>query len=215
MTEFRSLDLAIQRVIALATGVCVAMLALTIACLAFAVSAVSGAHEVEQKLPVLVVPGAVAGVYSPGITEENVRATARYLVNLATNFGAGRSFADHFDELESFSSPTYLPHLQHARVLLAHDVEMQNQARSFFADPASEHLQQVVPGHFDYAIRGERIVYASGLPMDTRQSEVRLRLQWGVPSQRNRAGVVLENIDVVDTQPHAPGNSGNKPASQS
>jgi hypothetical protein len=201
--DFRTLEIAIQRVIALAVAVCLILLMLTIACFAFTVSAVHGAHEIEQKLPVLVVPGAVAGVYTPGITEDNVRATARYLANLATNFGAGKSFGEHFDELESFSSPVYLPHLQRARALLAHDVEVQNQSRSFFAAPASEHLEQALPGHFDYAIRGERVVYASGLPMDSHQSEVRLRLQWGVPSMRNRAGVVLERIDVVDTEPRA------------
>jgi hypothetical protein len=147
---------------------------------------------------VLVVPGAVGGVYSPGITEDSVRATARYLANLATNFGSPKSFTDRFDELETFASATYLPQLQRARAILARDVDTQSQARSFYAVPATERLRQPEPGHFEYTIEGERSVYASGLPMDNRRSQVRLRLQWGVPSARNRTGIVLESFDVVD-----------------
>jgi hypothetical protein len=198
MPDFVSLQSAMHRAVLLAAGACLALLTMTIASLAFAFTAAGNAREVGQRMPVLVVPGAVGGVYSPGITEESVRATARYLANLATNFGSPRSFQERFDELESFSSATYLPRLQRARAVLQRDVETQNQARSFYASPATEQLHQTEPGRFDYAVEGERIVYASGLPMDTRRSLVHLRLQWGVPSARNRAGIVLESVDVTD-----------------
>jgi hypothetical protein len=147
------------------------------------------------------VPGAVGGVYTPGITEENIRATARYLADLATNFGSARSFQERFDELEAFAAPAYLPQIRQARAALQHDVDTQGQARSFFATPATESLQQTAPGHFAYTVRGERVVYASGLPMDRHESEVRLLLQWGVPSARNRAGIVVEGFRVADLEP--------------
>lgn len=201
MGDFTSLESAMQRSVLLATGVCLALLVMTIASLAFAFTAAGNARELGQRMPVLVVPGAVGGVYSPGLTEENVRATARYLCVLATNFGSSRSFQEHFDELESFSAPRYLPQLQQARRGLQRDVETQNQARSFFASPGTERLLQPVPGHFTYAIRGDRVVFASGLPMDRHRSEVRLQLQWGTPSAQNRAGIVLEGFDVADLGP--------------
>ena len=201
MTDFTSLETAMQRAVLLAAGVCLALGALTIASLAFAFTTAGNAREVGLRAPVLVVPGAVGGVYTPGITEENVRATARYLTDLATNFGSQRSFQERFDELETFAAPAYLPQLRQARAALQHDVETQGQARSFFASPGTESLQQRPPGHFTYAVRGERVVYASGLPMDRHQSEVRLMLQWGVPSTRNRAGIVLEGFHVADQEP--------------
>lgn len=198
MRDFVSLESAMQRAVLLSSGVCLVLLALTIASMAFAFTAVSGAHEAAQHMPVLVVPGAVGGIYSPGITEENLRATARYLANLATNFGSASSFQQRFDELETFASPAYLPQLQRARAGLQHEVETQNQSRSFFAAPATETLRQAEAGHFEYSTEGERVVYASGLPMDTRHSLLRLRLQWGVPSAHNRAGIALEGFSVTD-----------------
>ncbi len=200
-----------HRCIVLAAGVCLALLALTIASLAYAFTAAGNAREIGQRMPVLVVPGAVGGVYTPGLTEENVRATARYLANLATNFGGSKGFEERFDELETFASSSYLPVLQRARAQLQRDVETQNQSRTFFAAAGTEQLRQVETGHFEYSVRGERVVYASGLPMDTRHCEVRVRLQWGTPSHHNRAGIVLESFDISDIAAGAGGAGAQQP----
>jgi hypothetical protein len=204
MPDFTSLEKAMHRAVLLAGGVCLALIAMSVACLTFAFVVAGNARDVGARMPVLVVPGAVSGVYSPGLTEDNVRATARYLAGLATNFGSGKSFEERFDELETFSAPTYLAKLQEARATLHRDVETQNQARSFFPSPGTESLHQDSPGRFTYAIRGERIVYASGLPMTSRESEVRLQLLWSAPSNRNRTGILLEGFDVTDSTPGAP-----------
>lgn len=199
MSDFTSLDSAMRRTTLLAAVACAALLAITIASLAFAFATAGNAREIGLRMPVLVVPGAIGGVYSPGITEENIRATARYLTSLATNFNGVRNFRDRFDELESFSAPQYLPGLQRARLALQRDVETQNQSRTFFAATDSEQLHAVDAGRFEYRIDGERVVYASGLPMDSHNCEVRLRLRWGSPSRRNRAGIVLEGFEVKDS----------------
>lgn len=198
MPDFVSIEAAMHRTVLLTAGVCLALLALTVASLIFAFSTASQAREIGMRMPVLVVPGAVGGVYTPGLAEDNVREAARYLTGLATNFGSPRSFLERFDELESFSTPEYLPRLQQARATLQHDVETQNQARTFFGSPSSERLIQTSAGHFAYSIRGERAVYASGLPMHRDESEVHLLLYWGTPSARNRAGILLAGFDVSD-----------------
>jgi hypothetical protein len=203
MNDFATLDSALRRNSLLAAGVCLALLAIAVASLAFAMVIAGNAREVGLRMPVLVVPGAIGGVYSPGLTEENVRATARYLSTLATNFSGSQGFRERFDELESFSSTQFLPALQRARAALQRDVETQNQSRTFFATPGTEKMRESEDGHFDYSVAGERVVYASGLPMDSRGSEVHLRLRWGSPSQRNRAGIVLESFAVADLPPAA------------
>jgi hypothetical protein len=201
MNDFATLESAMRRNTTLAAGACLALLAVTVASLVFAFIVGGNAREAGLRMPVLVVPGAIGGIYSPGLTEENVRATARYLTSLATNFNGPAGFRDRFDELETFASPQYLPALQRARIELQRDVHTQNQSRTFFASPGTEHLQELDKGHFAYLVSGERVVYASGLPMDSRRSEVHLRLHWGSPSQRNRAGIVLDAFDVRDTNP--------------
>jgi hypothetical protein len=210
MSDFTSLESAIQRSMMLSGGACLALFAVTVTSLSFAWVTARHARNIGERMPVLVVPGAIGGTYTPGLTEENVRSVARYLTNLATNFGSARSFQEHFDELEAFSSISFLPKLHHARAALQHEVETQSQSRAFFGSPATETLRQGEPGHFQYAIQGERVVYASGLPMDSRQSQILLELEWGTPSARNRSGVQLDGIDVADraaadhrTEPHA------------
>jgi hypothetical protein len=203
MNDFATLELALRRNTLLAAGTCLALLAIAVASLVYAFTTAGNAREVGLRMPVLVVPGAIGGVYSPGITEENVRATARYLATLATNFSGVAGFRDRFDELEAFASPQFLPALQRARIELQRDVNTQGQSRTFYAAPGTERMRELDSGHFDYCVAGERVVYASGLPMDSRHSEVHLRLHWGSPSLRNRAGIVLDAFDVKDSVPAA------------
>lgn len=199
MQDFNTLDAALRRNHRLAAAVCLALLGVTIASLGFSFAIACNARQVGLRMPVLVVPGAIGGIYSPGLTEENVRATARYLTDLATNFSGVTGFRQRFDELESFAAPQFLANLQQARALLARDVDTQNQSRIFFAAPDTEHLTQTEPGVFEYSIDGERVVYSSGLAMDHHRSQVHLHLLWGIPSERNRAGIVLTGLDVRDT----------------
>src|SRR5882757_5185120 len=204
MVDFVRLEDSIRRSTLLAAGVCGVLLFITIASLAFAICTAWGARQSAVRMPVLVVPGAVAGVYSPGLTEDNVRAAARYLTGLGTNFSGVHGMDQRFDELETFASPEFLPRLQAARLALRRDVETQNQARVFYGVPTSERLGQIAPGRFEYAIRGQRVVYASGLTMDSRGAVVSLRLALGTPSDRNRVGIMLDGFEVSDASGVAP-----------
>jgi hypothetical protein len=198
MSDFIGLEQAIRRSIALASGVCAVLLLVTISSLTLAACTVWSARHSAARMPVLVVPGAVAGIYSPGLTEDNVRSAARYLAGLGTSFSGVRGMDQRFDELESFASPQFLPRLQAARLALRRDVETQNQARAFYGAPESERFGQASPGRFEYAIRGQRVVYASGLTMDSRGAVVSLKLALGAPSEKNRVGVLLDGFEVSD-----------------
>ncbi len=200
MAEFRTLEQAIHRAITLAATSGVALFAIATASMVFAVRTADSARELVRHMPVFVVPGAIGGVYTPGITEEQMRATARYLTNLATNFGGPRSFAERFDELETFAAPRFLPALRLARSGLQRDVEAQNQSRTFFARPDTESLRRIGADRYEYTVDGARTVYASGLPMNRNRCRIQLQLRWGSPSERNRAGIVLEDFNVVDEE---------------
>jgi hypothetical protein len=199
MTDFIRLEQAVQRSTVLAAGVCAVLLLITIGSLTLAACTVWGERQSSARMPVLVVPGAIAGVYSPGLTEDNVRAAARYLAGLGTTFSGVRGMDQRFDELESFASPEFLARLQAARLTVRRDVETQNQARVFYGVPSSERFAQRSPGRFEYAIDGQRVVYASGLTMDSRGAVVSLKLTLGAPTERNRVGVLLDGFEVSDS----------------
>jgi hypothetical protein len=201
MSDFIRLEQALRSSTVLAAAVCLILLLVTIFSLAFAIYAIWGAHRAVARMPVLVVPGAVAGVYTPGLTEDNIRAVARYIAALGSSFSGIRNMDQRFDELELFASPEFLPRLQTARSILRRDVETQDQARAFYGAPSSELLAQTAPGHFQYAIRGRRVVYASGLTMDSRSTQLNLKLALGAPSDKNRVGVLLDGFDVIDENP--------------
>jgi len=204
MGDFARLEEAIRRSTILAAGVCAVLLLVTITSVGVAACSAWGVRQAAMRMPVLVVPGAVAGVYSPGLTEDNVRAAARYLVGLGTSFSGIRSMDQRFDELEAFASPQFLPRLQAARSVLRRDVETQNQARVFYGSPNSERIAQISPGSFEYSISGRRVVYASGLTMDSRGATVSLKLALGAPSEKNRIGVLLDRFEVSDAAAVAP-----------
>jgi hypothetical protein len=199
--DFSTLESAIHRAYVLIGLVMLAMCITTATALFFAAEHADTLRQLSQHLPVLVVPGAVGGIYSPGLTDDQIKATARYLANLATNFSGIHSFRERFDELETFADPSYLPRLQGARHRLEHDVDTQSQARTFFAQPQTETFSHVAGEQFSYRVRGDRSIYSSGLPLDRHESELNLVLAWGTPSDRNRAGVVLKSIDITDLDP--------------
>lgn len=182
----------------LAATLCLAMTCVAFLSIGFCAYTVAKARRSLQRMPVLVVPGAVSGVYSPGLTEDNVRATGRYLTSLGTCFSGLASMDRRFDELEAFASAGFLPKLQAARATLRRDVETQSQARAFYSSPASERLDQTSTGTFEYSVHGERVVYASGLTMDTHAAAVRLTLLLGSPTDKNRTGILVDAFEVTD-----------------
>jgi hypothetical protein len=199
MSDFDRLEQSMVRALWLCASAVAVLLAVTVASLWFAAGIAGAVREAAARTPVVVVPGAIGGIYTPGITEETIRGVARYLVGLATNFSGSHGFDVRFDELESFAAPRYLPQLQAARRALRHDVESQNQARTFIATPGAERLASLDGGGFEYTTQGERAVFASGLPLDIWPATVRLRLRVGSPSATNRTGVVIDEFDVHDS----------------
>jgi len=212
MEGFASLDRALRRTSIIALGSSAILALLAAYSVFYSLRVAAQTHASAQQLPVLVVPGAVGGTYTPGLTEESIRSVARYLAGLATNYSGARSFDERFDELQSYFSPALLPRFEQARRKLRGDLDSQGQARSFVASPSSEGFRQESPGHFRYSIQGDRSVYSGGLVMTSSRSQVQLQLALGSPSDRNRLGIVIEGFDVVDESGSRPSNAGDPAA---
>lgn len=137
---------------------------------------------------VMVVPGAVAGEYIAGLSEENLKGVARYVAQLGTSFTPS-NFRVRMDELRSFAESSYLPTLSNETKRLEMEVTAQAQGRYFLPDTASEKLTVVGINEFEYTTTGTWSFSAGGLALtqdDIGRVTVRFRL--GQPDQRNKYG---------------------------
>jgi hypothetical protein len=157
--------------------------------------------RLSTERPVMVVPGAVAGEYIAGLSEENLVLAARYLAALGTVFTTANVDA-RLGELEGYASPTFLPRLQEAGERLRAEVRSQNQSRSFVFDRGTERLTR--SGEFYvYEASGARAFFSGGFVMQQDTGTVRLRFRLGSPDARNKLGVLLEDVTISGATPTA------------
>lgn len=155
--------------------------------------------RLSTERPVMVVPGAVAGEYIAGLSEENLVLAARYLASLGTVFTTANVDA-RLAELEGYASPTFLPRLQEAGERLRAEVRSQNQSRSFVFDRAVERLTRSGE-YYVYEATGARAFFSGGFVMQQDSGSVRLRFRLGAPDARNRLGVLLEDVTIATSAP--------------
>jgi len=155
--------------------------------------------RLSTERPVMVVPGAVAGEYIAGLSEENLVLAARYLASLGTVFTTA-NVDDRLRELEGYASPTLLPRLQEAGERLRAEVRSQNQSRSFIFDRGQERLTRSGE-HYLYEVTGSRAFFSGGFVMQQDSGTVRMRFRLGAPDSRNKLGVLLEDVTISASSP--------------
>ncbi len=151
--------------------------------------------RLSTERPVMVVPGAVAGEYIAGLSDENLLLAARYLASLGTVFTTA-NIDERLRELEGYAAPAFLPRLQEAGERLRAEVRSQNQSRSFVFDRAQERLSRVGE-HYLYEAAGARAFFSGGFVMQQDAGSVRLRFRLGAPDVRNKLGVLLEDVTIA------------------
>lgn len=155
--------------------------------------------RLSTERPVMVVPGAVAGEYIAGLSEENLVLAARYLASLGTVFTTANVDA-RLSELEAYASPTFLPRLQEASERLRAEVRSQNQSRSFIFDRGQERLTRLGE-YYAYEATGARAFFSGGFVMQQDTGTVRMRFRLGAPDSRNKLGVLLEDVTISAAAP--------------
>lgn len=155
--------------------------------------------RLSTERPVMVVPGAVAGEYIAGLSEENLVLAARYLASLGTVFTTANVDA-RLSELEAYASPAFLPRLQEASERLRAEVRSQNQSRSFIFDRGQERLTRMGE-HYAYEATGARAFFSGGFVMQQDSGTVRMRFRLGAPDSRNKLGVLLEDVTISAAAP--------------
>lgn len=143
--------------------------------------------------PVMVVPGAVAGEYVAGLSEENIKGVARYVSGLGVTFTPA-NFSSRMQELLTYSATSYLPELTNMVNQLSNEVIAQSQGRYFVADSASERITVIGGNSYEYTAKGAWVFTAAGLPLSTDLGMVTIRFELGQPSEKNRYGLQLQRL---------------------
>lgn len=151
--------------------------------------------RLSTERPVMVVPGAVAGEYIAGLSEENLVLAARYVASLGTVFTTA-NVDERLREMEGYASPSFLPRLQEAGERLRAEVRSQNQSRGFIFDRSQERLLRT--GEFYvYEVTGPRVFYSGGFVMQQDTGQIRIRFRLGAAGVRNKLGVLLEDVTIA------------------
>lgn len=146
---------------------------------------------------VMVVPGAVAGEYISGLSEENLKGVARYVAQLGTSFTPS-NFKPRMDELMAFAESSYLPALTSETKKLESEVIAQSQGRYFLADLASERLVVVGSNEFEYTTTGTWAFSAGGLALTQDDiGHVTVRFRLGQPDKMNKYGFKILRFAAV------------------
>lgn len=156
-------------------------------------------ERAANERPVMVVPGAVAGEYIAGLTEENLKGLGRYIGQLGTTFTSG-NFKERMQELTAYADATYLPTLNNNVRSLEAETAAQSQGRYFMPDIASEKLVVLGPNLFEYQASGPWTFTAAGLPLSEDRASVSVRFYLGRPSERNKYGVQVKSFTAARTK---------------
>lgn len=143
--------------------------------------------------PVMVVPGAVAGEYVAGLSEENLKGVARYVSGLGVTFTPA-NFKLRMQELLSYSAAGYLPELNNMVNQLNDEVTAQSQGRYFVAETTSERISVTNGNRYEYTAKGSWVFTAAGLSLSTDVGEVTIKFTLGQPSEKNRYGLELQKF---------------------
>lgn len=153
-------------------------------------------ERTANERPVMVVPGAVAGEYVAGLSEDNLRGLGRYMAQLATSFTSA-NFRDRMQELKYFADASYLPVLTNNVQSLETEIAAQSQGRFFIPDLGSETLVVLGPNLFEYRASGPWTFSAAGLALSEDRANVSVRFYLGRPSEKNRYGLQLKQLEAV------------------
>jgi hypothetical protein len=158
-----------------------------------------GLRELARDQPIRVVPGAAAGIYAPGLTNENLLNAIRYVQELGANLTPATA-SSRLAELERYCAPRFLPKYRAERERRLTEITQQAQSRLFVRE-GEEQLVRDDQGVYHYAVRGPWQIHSGSVPMNEAMHAFRLSFIVGSPDKENPYGLQLLSYDVVQLNP--------------
>jgi hypothetical protein len=151
--------------------------------------------ELAKNVPIYVVPGALGGRYTAGMSDDVLVNNGRYWTGLIGNFSR-KSAADRLNELESYADNSFLVGYQKIRDQLRHEVDQQSQGRSFTEVKDTAKLTRKDDGTYVFTVRGDRTFFSAGIVLYEDQADVEWHFRIGTPSAKNPYGLTFTGVDV-------------------
>lgn len=149
-------------------------------------------NRMTESRPVMVVPGATAGVYTPGLAQENLINLARYLVGLRTNF-TKYNIEQRSNEFASFMAPASLAEYQRKAKEQIDKVRSREESRSFIKE--RDELRQMADGSYQYVAQGNWTFFSSSVVLDQSPWEAALVFRVTQASKANPYGIEVLSIE--------------------
>ena len=151
--------------------------------------------KVVRNTPVMVIPGARSGLYTPGISADNVKNLALYMIQLPLNI-TPKTVADRYREFERFLSPGELMKFQEEKPRIMASIHMHDESRVFVASAYT--LKNVGDNRYEFTADGVYQIFSGDLTLG-RPAE-RVMMDFSVEDSatpHNPYGVKITNFNVT------------------
>jgi len=148
-----------------------------------------------RNTPVMVIPGARSGLYTPGISSDNVENLALYLMQLPLNV-TPKTIGDRYKEFERFLNPDELMKFQKEKTRIIASVHMHDESRVFV--PSTYTLKTIGNNRYRYTADGIYQIFSGDLPLGSPAE--RVTMDFSVEDSatpHNPYGVKITNFNVA------------------
>lgn len=148
--------------------------------------------SMARNIPVMVIPGARSGLYSPGISAENVKNLAIYMVKLPLDI-TPKNIEQRYNEFESFLSPGELMNFQAQKTAIIQSIQGHDESRIFVAD--TYHLKEIGVNQYKIVTTGHYHYFSGNLVLGDHKERVSMTFTVAVSaSPKNPYGVVINSF---------------------
>jgi len=184
-----------QRAFSIGVTVLIALGVLLLISIFTNVNLASRIADVANKRPIYVVPGAVKGVYAPGLADYNVANAARYLLSLGSTLTVSNAKA-RLDELETYCSPEFLPKFRVEKARLLKEIQMQQQSRAVQSD-GGDTLSIDKKKMYTFTLTGAWEIRSGSLLMSQVTHRFTILFSVGNADEGNPYGIQLYGFDAT------------------
>ena len=151
--------------------------------------------KVVRNTPVMVIPGARSGLYTPGISADNVKNLALYMIQLPLNI-TPKTVSDRYREFERFLSPGELMKFQEEKPRIMASIHMHDESRVFVASTYT--LKNVGDNRYKFTADGVYQIFSGDLTLGSPAE--RVKMDFSVEESatpHNPYGVKITNFNVA------------------
>jgi hypothetical protein len=151
--------------------------------------------KVVRNTPVMVIPGARSGLYTPGISADNVKNLALYMIQLPLNI-TPKTVGDRYKEFERFLNPGELMKFQKEKPRILASIHMHDESRVFVASTYT--LKTVGDNRYRFIADGVYQIFSGDLTLGSPTE--RVTMDFSVEDSatpHNPYGVQITNFHVA------------------